>query len=360
MARWTESAQQPGKVFPSAELSEYRFVIDWLMSVAGVSSIRLGALFGTSAENIRRLKYFAPRQMEPSLIAFVPDLEMIPATAMHRSVGIRSHRDILRRSEKSSRTTDWLENEIEARFESHRRQYQFLAGAGSLLKLKQKLGHVSEARRMALAGILEQRISWFLVHSGLIRSAIDRASRSLWLLQSSYYRLNSKQTVREFIKASLIASHGNLLACRPAAALQLLDVMVDACRHIGTQPGSDYHRQRGVALFQLGSRHDSEAVDCFEESERQMRKLGEGGEAQALMTGKRHVSLLQKANFEGTLEVHETAKGTFAPDSLEVSMTGHWAAACGLLTGDSAIRQRAMDLLEANRARAGRFNIVSC
>jgi hypothetical protein len=355
MARWIETAHQPGKPFPPAELSNYRFVIDWLMRVADVSSTRLGALFGTSPENIRRIKHFAQRQMEPSLITFVPDLEMIPATAMHRGVGIRSHRDILRRSEKPSRTTDWLENEIEVRFESHRRQYQFLAGAASLLQLKQKLGHVSEARRMALAGLLEQRISWFLVHSGLVRSAIDHASRSLWLLQSSYYRLGSKETVQAFIKTSLIASHGNLLAGRPAAALQALELMRDACQHIGAQSGSDYHRQRGVALFQLGSRHDDEAVDCFEESERQMRKFGEGGEAQALMTGKRHVSLLRKANWEGTLEVHEAAMGTFASDSIEVSMTRHWAAACGFLTGDGTIRQRALELLEANREVAGRF-----
>src|ERR1022692_2761610 len=57
------------------DLLELRFIIDWLMSV-GVSSPRLAGLFKTSPENIRRLKYFAARQLEPSLITFVPDLEM--------------------------------------------------------------------------------------------------------------------------------------------------------------------------------------------------------------------------------------------------------------------------------------------
>src|ERR1035437_5277765 len=90
------------------DLLELRFIIDWLMSV-GVSSPRLAALFGTSPENIRRLKYFAVRQLEPSLITFVPDLEMVPSTAMHGGVGIRSHREILRRSEKPSPTLLWLE-----------------------------------------------------------------------------------------------------------------------------------------------------------------------------------------------------------------------------------------------------------
>ena len=82
------------------DLLELRFIIDWLMSV-GVSSPRLAALFGTSPENIRRLKYFAVRQLEPALITFVPDLEMVPSTAMHGGVGIRSHREILRRSEET-------------------------------------------------------------------------------------------------------------------------------------------------------------------------------------------------------------------------------------------------------------------
>src|ERR1700733_5317537 len=146
MARRTEIDSRPAKDFPSAELSGYRFVIDWLMGVGGVASTRLGELFGTSAENIRRIKYFASRQFEPSLITFVPDLEMIPATAMHRGVGIRCHREILRRSEKPSRTTDWLEYQIDTQFESHRQQYRFLTGARSLLRIKQKLGHISEAR----------------------------------------------------------------------------------------------------------------------------------------------------------------------------------------------------------------------
>ena len=170
---------------------------------------------------------------------------------MHSGVGIRSHREILRRSEEPSSTFAWLEEQVEARFESHRQQYRFLDGARSLLQLKQKLGHMSEARRIALAGVLEQKISWFLVHSGFTRSAISHASLSLWLLQTAYYRLD--RNVREFIKSALIASQGNLLAGRPAASLPILDIILAAAQTIGAPLGSDYYRQRGVALFQAGS-----------------------------------------------------------------------------------------------------------
>jgi hypothetical protein len=196
----------------SLDLLEFRFVIDWLMGVAGVSSPRLAELFGTSAENIRRLKYLAPRQIEPSLITFIPDLDLVPSTAIHGGIGIRSHKDILVHSEKPSPTTDWLTEQIDSIFTLHQQQYQFLAGAKRLAQLKQRLGHVSEARRLALAGILEQKISWFLVHSGLSRSAISHASLSLWLLQTAYYRKNRSDDVREFIKSALIASQANLLA----------------------------------------------------------------------------------------------------------------------------------------------------
>jgi hypothetical protein len=337
------------------DLLELRFIIDWLMSV-GVSSPRLAVLLGTSAGNIRRLKYLASRQLEPPLITFLPDLDLVPSTAMHRGIGIRSHKDILRRADKPSPTLDWLREEIDTRFERHRQQYQFLAGARSLGQLKQRLGHMSESRRIALAGVLEQRISWFLVHSGFTRSAISHASLSLWLLQSAHYRLGSREEVREFIKSTLIAAHANLLAARPAASLQILDLMRTASESIGVPLGSDYYRQRGVAFFQLGNKHDDEAKASFAQSERQMRKLGEGeSEAQALMTGTRHINLLGKPDWDGALRVMEMTKNTFPSDSLEASMARHWAAACGLLTGDGRIRQRTRELLAVTQQTAARF-----
>jgi len=348
-------AQISGNTDLTPDLLELRFIIDWLMSV-GVSSPRLAALFGTSTGNIRRLKYLASRQLEPPLITFLPDLDLVPSTAMHRGIGIRSHMDILRRADKPSPTLDWLEDEIDTRFERHRQQYQFLAGARSLSRLKQRLGHMSESRRMFLAGILEQRISWFLVHSGFTRSAISHASLSLWLLQSAHYRLDSSEEVREFIKSSLIAAHANTLAARPAATLQILDLVRTASESIGAPLGSDYYRQRGVAFFQLGPQHDDEAKASFAQSECQMRKLGEGeSEAQALMTGTRQINLLGKPEWDGALRVMEMAENTFTSDSLETSMTRHWAAACGLLTGDGRIRQRGRELLAANQPTAARF-----
>src|ERR1017187_5027343 len=295
------------------DLLELRFIIDWLMSV-GVSSPRLAGLFKTSRENIRRLKYFAARQLEPSLITFIPDLEMVPSTAMHGGVGIRSHLEILRRSEKPSSTFAWLEEQVEARFESHRKQYRYLDGASS------------------------------------------HASLSLWLLQTAYYRLSRQDDVREFIKSALIASQGNLLAGRPAASLPILDIIHDAAQTIGAPLGSDYYRQRGVALFQLGSRYDDETKKSFEQSEQQMRRLGEAGsEAQALMTGARHVNILGKPDWDGALKVLEIVQSTFSADSLEASMTRHWAAATAFLTDDNQIRQRATELLQDNQATAARF-----
>src|ERR1035437_2259060 len=379
--RGMAKAEISGNSDLTPDLLELRFIIDWLMSV-GVSSPRLAALFGTSAGNIRRLKYLASRQLEPPLITFLPDLDLVPSTAMHRGIGIRSHKDILRRADKPSPTLDWLRGEIDTRFERHRQQYQaprprqelvlrgeidtrferhrqqyqFLAGARSLGQLKQRLGHMSESRRIALAGVLEQRISWFLVHSGFSRSAISHASLSLWLLQSAHYRLGSREEVREFIKSTLIAAHANLLAAWPAAALQILDFMRAASESIGAPLGSDYYRQRGIAFFQLGNKHDDEAKASFAQSERKMRKLGEGeSEAEALMTGTRHINLLGKPDWDEALRVMEMAENTFRSDSLEASMTRHWAAACGLLTGDGPIRQRTRELLAVNQQTAARF-----
>jgi hypothetical protein len=208
----------------------------------------------------------------------------------------------------------------------------------------------------ALAGTLEQKIAWLLVHSGFARSAVSHASKSLWLLQTAFYRLNRDDDAREFIRSTLIASHANLLAGRPTAALSLLEIMRDASAAISAPLGSDYYRQRGVALFQLGSTHDDQARKCFERSEQQMRALGEAGsEAQALMTGTRHLALLGRADWETEMEVLEAAESTFGSDSLEASMTRHWAAACGLLTGDHKLALDARELLEQNSNTAARF-----
>ncbi|HEV8059286.1 MAG TPA: hypothetical protein VGP68_05415, partial [Gemmataceae bacterium] len=278
-----------------------------------------------------------------------------PSTAIHAGVGIRSYRDILIHSEKPSPTTECLKDQIDNIYSLHQQQYQFLAGAKRLARLKQRLGHISEVRRLTLSGILEQKISWFLVHSGFTRSAVSHASLSLWQLQTAYYQKSRSEDAREFIKTALIASNANLLAARPAAALQVLDIMRAASERIDAPLGSEFYRQRGVAFFQLGRTYDDDAKKSFEQSEQQMRRLGEGDEAQALMTGTRYVSLLVKPDWEGSLRVVDAAENTFAAESLEMSMTRHWAAACGFLTDDSRIRRWAQETVTENSATARRY-----
>jgi hypothetical protein len=281
---------------------------------------------------------------------------MVANTAMHRGVGIRSYTEIWRRSEKASRTLNWLAGQVETQFNQSVQDYQFLAGAKRLSQLKQKLGHMSEGRRIALAGVLEQKISWLLVHSGHARSAVSHASQSLWLLQTAYYRLDRKDDAREFIKSALIASQANLLASRPAAAIQILDLIGDASATIGTQIGSEFYRQRGVALFQLGSKHDDEANKCFEQAGVQMKRLGEASsEAQVLMTSARHMSLLHRPNWDKAMKVSEAVQDIFGPESLESSMIRHWTAACGLLTDDHLLRREAREFVEKNKPVASRF-----
>src|ERR1035437_5981535 len=85
------------------DLLGLRSIIDWLMGV-GVSSPRLAALFSTSAENIRRLRYLASRQMEPPLITFLPDLDLGPSTALPRGLGTRAQKNFRPRSKKPSPT----------------------------------------------------------------------------------------------------------------------------------------------------------------------------------------------------------------------------------------------------------------
>jgi hypothetical protein len=241
----------------SPDLLKLPQVIVWLAKV-GVSSSRLAKLFNTTPGNMRRVKHFAARKIErqeqPSLMTFVPDLELVPATAMHRGVGIRSHKEIVRRSDRRSPTFDWLRQEIDWVFERYSRSYEFGAGAKSLSRLKQKLGHMSDVRRIALAGLLEQKLAWFQVHSGLVRSAISHASQSLWLLQTAHYRLGGRDEVRQFIDSCLIASNANLLANRPYAALQILSLMRSASESISAPLGSGGHEQGPGCCFRHAAR----------------------------------------------------------------------------------------------------------
>src|ERR1035437_2472146 len=110
--RGMAKAQISGNSDLTPDLLELRFIIDWLMSV-GVSSPRLADLFGTSAGNIRRLRYFASRQLEPPLITFLPDLDLVPSRACPRGMAIPPQREFRPRREKPSPTLDWLRGEID-------------------------------------------------------------------------------------------------------------------------------------------------------------------------------------------------------------------------------------------------------
>jgi hypothetical protein len=332
-------------------LSQFGPSLAWLLS-KDVSATRLGNLLGTTAENIRVIA-FRERHDDAEDAHEESTLEQKPSFDLARKVGVRPNPDEVVRTAAKDRELESIENEIARVVASHIASYDYADGVRVLRKLLPRIGFAGDSRRIALAALLHQRISWFLVHSGRCESAATEArmARDLWRI--AYHESSEREYAVGFVQSALIGSHALLLMRRPLEAWRILDIAGEAADAIHAPMGSDPFRQRGVALFQL--REDDRAVVYFRKAADAMEKLNEATTpAQLAMTGARHISLIDTSwdNAQGVLAV---ARNDFGDDSLEASMATHWTAASGLLTDSGAAIQGSLELLYSTARPSPQF-----
>jgi hypothetical protein len=177
-------------------------------------------------------------------------------------------------------------------------------------------------------------------------------ARDLW--RAAYHESPRRLYAEEFIRSGLIGSQAALLARHPDEALGILALVADAASHMNAPLGSDHFRQRGVAMFQ--KREDEQARKYFKLSAETMERLGEASTpVSILMTGPRHINLLGPLNWDSAQEILSAARNAFGPESLEYSMSIHWAVACALSTDSLAVTSSALELLQTRPQPAPHF-----
>lgn len=322
--------------------SQFGSAFAWLLS-KDVSSARIASLFQTNSTAVRVAAHrwrSSAIEATPSLLAF----DHSPTVSDHLRLGVRSDGDEVVRTPIGTRALESLQDRITAEVALRRSDYEYLKGVGNLRRLAPLVGYPSDVRRLHIAALLHQQIAWLLVHSGFCHTAMIEAStaRDLWRVAS--HEAPERIYTEELIQSVLIASNAALLSRQPEAALSALELVPAAAQHIGAQLGSDYYRQRGVALFQM--RQDEQAHASFQQSMRTMEKLGESqSPAMLLMTGARYTSLLAGPDWDRSQEVLDQSLQTFGEQSLEYSMCLHWAAACAFLTDSGAVNTTAQEML---------------
>lgn len=251
---------------------------------------------------------------------------------------------------------EWLEVELEGLYSRGAREYRYHEAIGELRALRPYFGFPAHIQTIRLLARLHQYVAWFAMNSGFAASAHAEARHALALFGAAHRQEGAPQDLQRLAEAGLIAAQARYLASQPRQTLAWLDVVRRASEDLGGV-GFDYYRQRGVALFQLSADQqlDHESASAFRQAVNVMDRDGEAEHPLALrMAGERHLHFLS-GNFGASLELHGDARAFFGHESLEASMTAHWAVACGLSTDSVTAHTTALTLLDSNKPVAKRF-----
>jgi hypothetical protein len=214
-------------------------------------------------------------------------------------------------------------------------------------------GRPAAAKWFRFMARLHQHRAWFRVHCGMSTTAFQEAKIAIDLSHLAYREKLDPIDLRRMTEACLIASNACLLGGDPRSSLKLLDLASQGSERIFDSLGSEHHKQRAVALFQLGE--DTEAAKYSHAAAVAMQEKNEARNAAHLaMTGDRHLAVLGKPNLEMAEDVLKQVNRDFAWTSLEHVMTLNWAGACGLMTGSGDNHVLAQDHLRASLDIAAR------
>jgi hypothetical protein len=313
----------------------------WLRQQAEVPIGRLAVAFGITPNYVRQLLYRG-RQIGRDQAA--PGAHVISACNT-RQLGFRREEDSEGASEARDRNIDALRERSDHIYRTLSTGSGFLEGARQLKGLQQFIGFPSTHAWMRLRSELHQRRAWFLVHTGHVSSAIEEAELAIasanYASRQARYGRDARADLKIVMDAALIASHANLLRQTPHEALGWLEDVEDASEAGGLRVGSDYYRQRGVYLFQIGE--DTAAHRYFDKSREIMEELRETGtEAELRYTGPRHSYLLRQ---DWTAAVTLVLDAQRDLSELHASVATHWAVAAGLSTDSPQIQIDALSLL---------------
>jgi hypothetical protein len=343
----------------AARLRSYRLhvpnfapVFHWLTENAGLSSEEIAAAFRIRAARVRAIRSRNPYASEgASLPGPLDGAELtlidkpyivIPSQDLRHELGIAAEPDFVVMSKRRKEEIRRFEQEIESDYAHLAAQWMLEDG---LARMRRHIGDVGQPQSALLIRILARlrhHSAWFLLHLGRTRSAIDQARRAMALSSVAFHESGYAADRLRIADTGLVLSMAYLLRNQPKQSLRVLSMVHDIHKESGTDPGAEYHRQRGTAL--LLNMEDAEAEREFVAAGAKMKRCGYS-EQMVLLYGQRQLNLLNRPNWHGSLETLAGANTGLTPDELLYQMNVHWAVVAGLATGDSDITDAAIELL---------------
>jgi hypothetical protein len=327
-------------------------VFHWLSENGDLTSDEIAAAFGIQADRVRAIRSRNPASSEvtllPGQLAGVeskllerPHL-VIPTEDLRRELGIATEPDFVVVSKRREEEIRLFEQQVERDQATFEARWMLEDGLAHMRRHIRDLGQPHSTLLLRILARLRYHSAWFLVHLGRTESAIDQARRAMAISAIAFHESSKEIDLLRIADTGLILSLAYTLRNRPRHALRVLRMISDIHAESKSDPGAEYHRQRGTALLLL--QEDEAADKAFIASAAWMH---EGGfpERTVLLYGRRQLNLLFDPNWSGALETMISANSGLAEDSLPYQMNVHWAAVTGLATGDKTISEEALSLL---------------
>jgi hypothetical protein len=325
--------------FTSRSITVFATSIVYLRRELNVPSARIAEAFGTSESNVNTIRSRGSGVLgDPGL-----DLLLRPE-ASRGSPSFAARYGIRRRiphkpASGGSRNLERTEAEFDRIVTAHRADYDFLAGARALRGMRERIGYPQRWGFLRLVARIHAMRSWFFSHSGFGASSLREAALGVPLLDYLYARSGDSSLLREIRSCYVAASNASLLRRHPATARLLLEKARQVSESLGSGPDWEWIRQQGTACFQSGD--PDEARRLY----RLTAEMAEPGDAPSNgFPGRRHLSLLQRVDWDEAVSDLDCTERRMGRHSLEYSVQLNWTAAAGIASDDAVLNRRALEM----------------
>lgn len=228
-----------------------------------------------------------------------------------------------------------------------------------LRRLKQFLpfvGYPANTLRVRILARIHQQMAWLESHLGLSTSSVQEARASIALFQVAFAESGDRGDLKRISQSCLIAANSCLLSHDPQAALRFQNLARQASERVSDCDLSDHHRQRGVALLQIGVEHDEEAKSCFMRAASALAESPEPQtDASVLQVGSGNTCILGHGDWDAAMAVYQAIRSSYRAGNLRMIMAATKVAACGLVLDSPSIVSDSIAILNTQRDFAPMF-----
>ena len=299
----------------------------------GATSKALRVCFGSTAENLRKIrerarKYSRP-QAPPGIV--LSAWETVSSECLHtyQTDEVRA-----------------LRAEIEKSFDQAANENAFLEGVENLKALLPRIGNLKDIWRRRAFARIHQHIAWLQSHTGLTLDSYQSAVRAMDQYGRAFERDSKNKQgldIRFYIETALVKA----LALRQLKYPKLAEVTLDNAETLAKtaklEVGSEHYRQRATIYLRSDPVRAKYYFDLAQTSHYENAVHEDFPLADQLIT-KRQLNLLDQ-DWDDQMTFLEEIKKYYSSDHQQTIVNTTWTAACGLSLDDPAVDQDVMELL---------------